>query len=472
MYIYNLKKNFMILLLYLININKTNSEGFTSVLSGNSNGGKNNYYITLYIGQPKKSQTLLIDTTGSITSSPCNLHPSYNINSNDFYIIREEHDIINCQNNTCQNYPYSSCINKQCNFEYNYNNSTIKGVYVNQHISFLEETKSNNFPIGCTQSETNDFSTQNANGILGLNDNENSFTYLLYKNNIIQKRIFSICLNQNEGGYLSFGKIEEEYHYQRSKSKNVIISYIPYKIFENGKYSLEINSINIEKRNNLLNNNEKQKSIIDSLSVKTHLTESIYNNLINDFLFQCLSNKDNCNNIKKDENFGYCSNFKSKQKIIKTINKYWPNIIIGFNGYNHVLSPQNYFIAYSTSNYIKACIGFEKTNHDYNILGTTFLNGYDVIFDNDNKRIGFVESKCQFKIKKIDENINRVFDDPVNIIIVCASVGGIIILIVILFILYREFYNKQPKRKGYIRQVDVFNSFNSYNENKTGGSPS
>ena len=62
-----------------------------------------------------------------------------------------------------------------------------------------------------------------------------------------------------------------------------------------------------------------------------------------------------------------------------------------------------------------------------------------------------------------EQYINRVFDDPVNVIIVCISIGGIIVLIVLLILLYRLYYYRTPRRKGYIRQVDIINSINPMN---------
>jgi hypothetical protein len=141
---------------------------------------------------------------------------------------------------------------------------------------------------------------------------------------------------------------------------------------------------------------------------------------------------------------------------------------LGLQKYNHTLSPENYFVAYSSEGKIKACIGLEKTNKDFNILGTTFLSGYNIIFDNENKNIGFIESNCQFNENNIEneEYINRVFDDPVNIIIVTLSIGGIIILFIILIILYKILYQKTPTRKGYVRQVDINNSTSDFMENR------
>ena len=455
------KTNTFLILIFIIQIIQLNTQGFTSIITGNSNNGKNTYYITLYIGQLKIPKTFLIDTTGSLVSYKCNL------NSEEY--------IINCKNNyICNNYPYSSCKDNKYKFEYNYNNIISKGIYTNQHISFLEKGESYIFPIGCIKSDTEEFLSQGTDiiidGILGLNMNNNSFIDLLYKEKIIFNKKFSICLNQKEGGYLSFGAVSEEYIYLKDKNyKKIIINYIPYTILENGAYSLEINSLNNnEKKNNLILEGENQLGVIDSMSVKTYLEESLYNKLMNEFLNYCIKIKGNCNKIQKIDNFGYCSNFKSKQEIIKSINKYWPKIIIGFNGYNHILTPENYFIAYSSSDSIKACIGFEKSDKNYNIFGTNFLNGYNVLFDNEIKKIGFFESNCEIEEKKVknyqnEQYINRVFDDPVNVIIVCISIGGIIVLIVLLILLYRLYYNRTPRRKGYIRQVDIINSINPMN---------
>ena len=470
---FSFKINFFFLYIFLIHFILSNSQDLTFEITGDSNNGKNNYYITLYIGEHKKPQTFLLDTIGSLFTSQCNIYSSNekDMNSNYLNNIIKEKDILNCENNKkCINYPFSSCNNNKCEFEYYYKNSTIKGLYANQHLSFSEKEDSYIFPLGCSLFETNFFLTQEADGILGLNSQNNSFIDLLYKQKIISNKKFSICLNQKNGGYISFGQIKEIDNNQDKKSQKILISYIPFDSPNNGIYILDINSIYVDKGNNLIKNQQNKKSIIDSMSVKTYFTESIYNNLINEILSYCLNNKGNCKNIQKIENLGYCSIFKSKQEIIKSIDKYWPIIIIEFNGYNHALYPRYYFIANSSGGKIKACIGIEKSDNNYNILGTTFLNGYNVIFDNENKNIGFYESNCEINLIKDknienEEYINRVFDDPVNIIIVVISIGGIILLIVLLIILYRIMFKKTPKRKGYIRQVDINNSANQYLDN-------
>ena len=55
------------------------------------------------------------------------------------------------------------------------------------------------------------FRTQLADGIMGLNNGDKSFVTLLYKNKIISKHLFSICLGQDDG-YFSIGDIETSHH--------------------------------------------------------------------------------------------------------------------------------------------------------------------------------------------------------------------------------------------------------------------
>ena len=451
-----MKSHFDKIILFIFFLNRikfSNSQGYISMLNGESHNGKNYYYATLYIGEEKKPHNFLLDTTSSLISYQCKFHSS--ITSPNFEITKEK-DIINCQNGTCPNYPYSFCSNNQCHYEYNYNNSTFKGKYAKNYISLSTEIQSYIFPMGCSNSDFNEYFYSNADGILGLNYN-NSFVNLLYQKKLLQKNLFSMCLNSNQGGYLSFGQIIENNKEEKDYNKK-IINYVYYTPTQNGMYKLSMSSFHIDDGLDLLNGNEVD-SIIDSLSTKTFLTETLYNSFILEFLVKCQKMKNNCNNIQKIENIGFCSVFKSKQKIINSIDKYWPPINIAVNGYNLSIKPKNYFVPYLSSGKINACVGFGKSNTNYNILGTSFMNGYDVIFDNENKRIGFIESNCDIKLKKIEEYQNRVFDDPVNIIIICISIFGIIILIIVLIFLYKEFYCNKQKRKGYIRQVDVNNSY-------------
>ena len=102
-------------------------------------------------------------------------------------------------------------MNNKCSFSISYSEgSSISGVYINEIVRFGENYKEQIgtfVPIGCTTDENHLFYTQDANGIMGLANNERNFVEILYKFGAIKKNIFSLCLAQL-GGIFNIGEIK------------------------------------------------------------------------------------------------------------------------------------------------------------------------------------------------------------------------------------------------------------------------
>ncbi len=173
------------------------------------NPDKLNYYYTyLYIGEKEKKQSYILDTGSSVTTSPCNLCENCGKHENGLYEINKD-NIIKCNDQKCS-LVKNSCYNDKddCDFNISFSEgSTIKGKFIYEKIKFGDKYKTDNFfyfPIGCTNSENHLFKSQFADGIMGLQNTENSFSSVLYNLKIIPKNIFSLFL-ANEGGYFSIG---------------------------------------------------------------------------------------------------------------------------------------------------------------------------------------------------------------------------------------------------------------------------
>ena len=152
------------------------------------------YYITAFIGKEKQIQTFLLDTTSSVTTSPCNLCSSCGDHFNEYYIINQTKSLINNNTSECRiltnvfdNNKFDKDIKidaNSCKFISTLDNEKIFGVYSNNLVSFesiipemMNETevdeyisKDNEFqmPIGCSLKETGFLMSALADGIIGL----------------------------------------------------------------------------------------------------------------------------------------------------------------------------------------------------------------------------------------------------------------------------------------------------------------
>ena len=358
------------------------------------------YYTTLYYGEEKVPQDFIIDTTSSLISSPCNLCENCGYHTNEWYNITDrENQLLNCDNNICGELS-GNCENSQCSYRFDYyENAYIKGVFVNEKISFENKSSySYDVTIGCTLNETNYIIAQDSDGIMGLNNDDNSFINRIFKKKIIPNNIFTIFINQNNIGYLSLGEIYKQYH----SSEN--INYIPFSVDEDKYYTLKINSFEI----NNINIDYSVYANIDTTASLTAFPTDLFDSLVNEFNKKCT--EDICGKLIKNRNFGVCAVFGGEEEMISKI-KNWLEIKINFNDYVFKWKPENYWVNISTEHTARACLGFEETNEKIITLGTTFLHGYDVIFDREKNKIGFVE--VNFNKEKFDYNYNNTIKNIV-----------------------------------------------------------
>lgn len=364
---------------------------------------ENNYYIKLYLGDSKIPQTFIIDTTFPIISSPCNLcHICHNRHF-PFYNINIERDLIKCNSQKCLSIMNSNnCEEENCYFKIGNNlndNKNIEGYLVNINI-FINNTDNYNaisflsaIPIGCTIKEENFYKNNDKNGIIGLNNNKNTLIDIMFNLNIIQKNIFSICL-QKKGGYLSIGEIND--------ISNDDINYINIisSSLENHLFEIKMDYIEIEGEQKF----QEYIAYIDSSNNFSYFPDNIYK-----FIFQILEKDNKIDYFTYDEQYGYCRKFNdSKEK--NDIYELFPNIFINFEGYNFEWESHNYIIEnqMEENNLISICLGFKKTLEaiDKIILGANFLFGNKIVFDKNNHKIGFSKTDCDLNKNEKDKNNN------------------------------------------------------------------
>ena len=404
--------------IYLSNLEFIHAQ-FVFKINGNSHF-LNYYYITLFLGDSKEIQTYILDTTSSVTTSPCSLCLSCGDHINDYYEIKSNLSIIKSETFECISLPNildnkfnpNYVNNDYCNFLLDFNDGTKISGFYNYNLIRFEQIKSKKeeekeyisnktefyLPIGCSMNENGGFQTRIADGIIGLNNNANSLFSMIYNMNLTNKNLFSICLD-DEGGYLSLGDIDSKYHLYSN------ISYV--NLFSNNElYELEIKKLfvgSFEIKNNYI-------SIIDTSSTISYFPKDIFNMIMTGLFYECINKNDECGKIKRIEGYGICSEFNNSNRMKNAIYSSFPLIKIVFNDYEFNWEPKNYYMNFTSRNKYRACLGFETDENIKNtiILGINFMHGYDIIFDKGENRIGFIEADCGRKKSKKINMINTI----------------------------------------------------------------
>ena len=368
---------------------------------------KNYYYTTLYVGQNRIKQTYVIDTGSSIMSSPCSPCEDCSQNKRNYYhIFNKKYKSLKCENKICKMLPATNCkykkdkdLNKKsCSFDVEANvGDGIKGYYLNDIVYFevdknlslpfqRQQYRSYALPIGCTTGEYGKYKELNADGIMGVNNNEKSFISLLYRLKIINTNMFSLCFGLR-GGYMSLGEIDTSYH------KNENIDYVPL-LTSDIYYLIKIIGISVgDNKNNTIIS--KSDAIIDTGNTISYFPNYIYKSLIKQFKNVCEKETGKCGDFKLEQEYGYCSSFEDRESLFNAIYKYWPNITLHLSNKKiYIWKPINYYYYYFKEGQRKACLGFNKHKSQNIILGTNFIHGHDIIFDRGNQKLGFVPADC------------------------------------------------------------------------------
>ena len=372
----------------------------------------NYYYTTLYIGEKKIKQTYLIDTGTNTFSSPCAPCDNCGKHKNNYLDPEDKNanDPLQCDSNICKIVPANGCLEKNkildkktCSFYIKKTNGDgLSGYYLSSIVYFEEYSnepkqkvyRSFALPLGCTLAEYGKYKDINVDGVLGINNDTGSFINVLKNLKIIDKSIFSLCFGP-EGGYMSLGEIDNKYHLDNN------IQSIP--LVNSTNYLVDINGI-------LIGKNKIQKNIItaniDTGSTFSYFPKNLYKSFYSEFEKLCLDKKRNnlCGNFKWENDLGYCSTYKDKDTLLKTVKENWPQITFELDKNKlYIWNPLNYYYYDNKADKPKACLGFLSHHQDTIILGQNFIHGHDIIFNLEKNSLGFVPADCSRGNKNIIE---------------------------------------------------------------------
>ena len=420
----------------------------------------NYYYSNLYLGEQSKKQSYILDTGSSITTSTCKQTcEKCGKHINPYHNIKNKNNILSCNSKKCSMVTSQCDRSKRCSFSISYaEGSSLKGIYINELIKFGNNYKNQKgiyAPIGCTQSETHLFLTQEADGIMGLSNTDKNFVDILYNLGGINNKIFGLCYGQL-GGYFSIGSVETKHHKEK-------IKYVEMKLNRNKYFEVDINNITV---NNIkIKNYEMSKfsNFLDSGTTLSFFPNSIFDELISIFDNECKKFGDNkCGKYKYISDYGACYIFDNNTHLNNAIKNFWPVITFFISDYKYKWKPEYYFFNISDKGKIEACLGIAKGGGSRFTFGSTWFIGHDIIFDRGNKLIGFAEAECFQNIKINGTNGLEIFNYEIfkklgknKIIFLCVICSIVMLFGLVLIIVVIVIFKQKMKIIDKIRKKEV-----------------
>ena len=100
------------------------------------------------------------------------------------------------------------------------------------------------------------------------------------------------------------------------------------------------------------------------------------------------------------------------------MNNIWPNISFTIEDYDYVWTPSQYLFKFIENEKVIGCFGFIKDRRNVFTLGASWMIDHDIIFDNNNNKVGFTEADCnQRDITNNGEEDEEIplYNDNINI---------------------------------------------------------
>lgn len=354
-------------------------------LYGDVNGeGYAYYFVDLLVGTPKPQRaSVIVDTGSSVAGFPCTGCSSCGHHIDKSFDVRKSKSFnwLGCgKDSGC----HGTCRKQKCTYEQSYTEgSSISGNWFVDYIALGDELQ-HNPPVlahmGCHQRETRLFYSQKANGILGMAPSSGGkvtiLDYLFKDRNHVNTAIFAMCL-ADHGGALTVGGHNVSLH-------TGFVNWVPMGVRR--YYEVQLAELGILGQAPV-STGDFGSTFVDSGTTYTYLPHGIYESLRSALLNYCKSNG-KCGGAVYN---GKCFTIAMGRKGLA----HFPLIRWKFQaGAELHWKPQSYLYERS-QNSNRFCFGFEDNGAAREtVLGASWMLHSDIIFDVEQKRLGFAEAQC------------------------------------------------------------------------------
>eukprot|EP01101_Sappina_pedata_P012868 TRINITY_DN9218_c0_g1_i1.p1 TRINITY_DN9218_c0_g1~~TRINITY_DN9218_c0_g1_i1.p1 ORF type:complete len:475 (-),score=97.06 TRINITY_DN9218_c0_g1_i1:118-1542(-) len=371
-------------------------------------GSQTEYWADIDIGTPPRTFTAQIDTGSSLFAVPD--RSCYLCTATDFYSLQDSttSQLILCPGNPdCK----TICSAKQyCPFDSSYaDGSGISGQLVKDKIQWggLNATVT----FGDVLIEVGNFEYYGVDGILGMAFNSEIacnpscvtpvFDEMVSQNNI--SNVFSMSMS-SFSGLLTLGGIDPTFGN---------LTWTP--MVGPDFYQLNLESMQVDVRT--ASKSGFGTVIVDSGTSFLIFPNSVYQDIVSLF-------RDHYCNLPGDPVCGYVSIFTQDVCITAPYDlDLFPSLVFNVQGAAPlVVGPRDYFFEHQQNGVTSYCLGISTTDTNMTILGDSFMRAFGVVFDRENRRLGFT----------INQLVSNPGEDSFsNIIIGVSATLGVLAIVII-----------------------------------------
>lgn len=374
------------------------------------------YFVDILVGTPPQRQSVILDSGSSLLAFPCKGcdHCGNHIDAPFDFSLSTTSEWLDCKHEAC----YSGCgPGNHCHYSQAYSEgSSIAGHYFKDVVALGDIERNNPFVaydhIGCHTKETKLFTTQKANGIMGVSypkgGRQTTIMDVLFGRDNVNTAVFAICLAAN-GGLLTVGGFDASMHVpgdsyggvtRRLGDKSLISNQdistdssvrilgrneVPIawmQIRSQLSYTIHIVEMSLNGRSIGTSGRDFGDTVVDSGTTYSYFPPNVYNALTEEFSNIC-SNDNRC----KMDGARPCWKLPKGLEDMKDI----PSVSFKTEGGAVVeWGPRSYLY----KGHHGWCTAIDNNRSKSSLLGMSFMKNKNVIFDRDRDRIGVVDADC------------------------------------------------------------------------------